>query len=65
LNTQVRLRSVSYGESKAYYLDKLEDGFYTLYRDKTLTKPIGYMSSKNLLHNKEKQKIPLSKLIDL
>ena len=65
LNTQVRLRSVAHGDSKAYYLDKLEDGFYTLYRDKTLTKPIGYMSAKNLLYNKEKQKIPLNKLVDL
>jgi hypothetical protein len=65
LNTQVRLRSVAYGESKAYYLDKLQDGFYTLYRDKTLTKPIGYMSEKNFLYNKEKTKIPLSKLTEL
>lgn len=65
LNTQLKLRSVSYGDSKAYYFDKLEDGFYTLYRDKTMTKPIGYMSSKNLLYNKEKQKIPLNKLVEL
>ena len=65
LNTQVRLRSVSHGASKAYYLDKLEDGFYTLYRDKSMTTPIGYMSAKNLLYNKDKQKVALSKLSEL
>ena len=66
LNTVVNIKNVEYRGTKVYYTDKLENDLYTLYRDKTMSQPIGYMSAdRKKLYDKTKQKISITKLSEL
>jgi hypothetical protein len=66
LNTVINIKNIEYRGTKVYYVDKLENDLYTLYRDKTMSAPIGYMSSdRKKLYNKNKENIPLTKITEL
>jgi len=66
LNTVVNIKNIEYRGTKVYYVEKLENDLYTLYRDKTMSAPIGYMSSdRKKLFDKNKEKIPLTKISEL
>lgn len=66
LNTVVNIKNVEYRGIKVYYMDKLENDLYTLYRDKTMSQPIGYMSAdRKKLYNKNKENIPFTKISEL
>jgi hypothetical protein len=66
LNRVTNIQNIKYRDTKLYYVEKLENDRYTLYRDKTMSAPIGYMSSdRKKLYNKQKEPIPFSKIAEL